>query len=229
MSADLTLFEAIYTSRSLRRFKPDPVPEDVVFQLIDAAIRAPTGHNSQDWRFIVVTDPAAKARMQEWSERAWTIAFRQYADPATGQAVLDALPRTQRLSIQSVKDLAHSLAQVPLIVVVCGLKGKHSSPGGSHFPAIQNILLAARALGLGGSIFNLPMVGGDGDGQTLHELLAVPDSNEIYACVPIGYPTDKPGPLARKPVKKVAYLERFGEQWPFAAEQPDVGWGDRWT
>jgi nitroreductase len=214
------LFEAMYTSRALRRFMPDPVQEDVIFQLIDAAIRAPTGHNSQDWRFVVVTDNAAKRRMQEWSERAWTMAFEAYAD----QSAIDALPRTQRLSIQSVKDMAHTLAQVPLIVVVCGLKGKHSSPGGSHFPAIQNMLLAARALGLGGSIFNLPMVGG----KELYELLAIPESNDIYACVPIGYPTDKPGPLSRKPVKKVAYKERFGEEWPFAVQQPDEGWGEKW-
>ena len=213
----------MYTSRAIRRFKPDPVPEDVTFQLIDSAIRAPTGHNSQDWRFVVVTDAKAKQQMQEWSERAWTLAFPQYAE----QAAIDALPRTQRLSIQSVKDMAHTLAQVPLIIVVCGLKGKHSSPGGSHFPAIQNMLLAARGLGLGGSIFNLPMVGGPG-GESMYELLAIPESNEIYACVPIGYPTDKQGPLSRKPVRKVAYKERFGEEWPFASAQPDEGWRDRW-
>ncbi|MEX0873974.1 MAG: nitroreductase family protein [Actinomycetota bacterium] len=218
---DFGLFEAMYTSRALRRFKPDPVPEDVIFQLVDAGIRAPTGHNAQDWRFVVVTDDEPKKKMQEWSKRAWKFAFPEYqTDEAIG-----ALPRTQRLSIRSVKDLAHSLASVPLIVVVCGLKGKHSSPGGSHFPAVQNILLAARALGLGGSIFNLPMVGGN----ELHDLLAIPASNEIYCCVPIGYATDNPGPLLRKPVKKVAYWNRFGEPWPFANEQPDEGWGERWT
>lgn len=216
----MDVFEAIYSSRALRRFKPDPVPEDVIFQLIDAGIRAPTGHNSQDWRFVVVTDAGSKRKMQEWSERAWTMAFPAYQD----QAAIDALPRTQRLSIQGVKDLAFGLASVPLIVVVCGLRGKHSSPGGSHFPAIQNMLLAARALGLGGSIFNLPMVGGN----DIYELLGVPESNEIYACVPIGYPVDRPGPLSRKPVKNVAYLERFGEAWPFAQEQPDVGFQERW-
>jgi nitroreductase len=210
------VFEAIYTSRALRRFKPDPVPDDVTFRLLDAAIRAPTGHNSQDWRFVVVRERPAKEKMQEWSERAWEMAFPAYQDPSA----IDALPRTQRLSIKSVRDLAFSLADVPLIVVVCGLRGKHSSPGGSHFPAIQNMLLAARALGLGGSIFNLPLVGGNG----MYRLLQIPESNEIYACVPIGYPLDRPGPLSRKPVKKVAYLERFGEPWPFAQEQPDEGW-----
>ena len=215
---DPGLFHTLYTSRALRRFKPDPVPEDVMFQLLDAAIRAPTGHNRQDWRFVLVTDDESKRKMQEWSKRAWKLAFGK--DYPTLEAV-DALPRTARLSIRGVYDLAHNLAMVPLIVVICGLKDVHSSPGGSHFPAAQNMLLAARALGLGGSIFNLPMVGGDG----MYELLGIPESNEIYACVPIGYPTDRQGPLSRKPVRKVAYLERFGEEWPFAAQQPEEGWG----
>jgi nitroreductase len=129
------------------------------------------------------------------------------------------------LSIRGVKDLAHNLASVPVIVVVTGLRGRHSSPGGSHFPAVQNMLLAARALGLGGSIFNLPMVGRG----NLNELLAIPESNEIHCLVPIGYPSDKPGPLSRKPVKKVAYWNRFGEPWPFAVDQPNEGWTSRWT
>jgi nitroreductase len=218
---DPGLFETLYTSRALRRFKPDPVPEDVVFQLLDAAIRAPTGHNRQDWRFVVVTDQGAKQKLQEWSERAWQMAFGR--DHPTLESI-DALPRTARLSIRGVYDLAHNLGTVPLVVVVCGLKGVHSSPGGSHFPAAQNMLLAARALGLGGSIFNLPMVGG----KEFYELLGIPESNEIYCVVPIGYPLDKPGPLSRKPVKKVVYLERFGETWPFAAEQPDEGWTAKW-
>lgn len=218
---DPGLFETLYTSRALRRFKPDPVPEDIVFQLLDAAIRAPTGHNRQDWRFVVVTDPAVKKKMQEWSERAWEMAFGR--DYPTLESI-DVLARTARLSIRGVYDLAHNLATVPLIVVICGLKGVHSSPGGSHFPAAQNMLLAARALGLGGSIFNLPMVGG----KELYDLLEIPESNEVYCVVPIGYPIDKPGPLNRKPVKKVVYLERFGRAWPFAAEQPDEGWTAKW-
>lgn len=220
MPSDPGLFETLYTSRALRRLRPDPVPEDVIFQLLDAGIRAPTGHNRQDWRFIVVTDPGTKRRMQEWAERAWKMAFADYAS----DEAIDALPRTARLSIRSVHHLANNLATAPVVIVVCGLKDIHSSPGGSHFPAVQNMLLAARALGLGGSIFNLPMVGG----MQMYELLGVPESNEIYCCVPIGYPTDKPGTVTRKPVKKVAYLERFGEPWPFAMEQPDEGWGERW-
>src|SRR5439155_20771748 len=103
---DPGVFETLYTSRALRRFKPDPVPEEVIFQLRDAPIRAPTGHNKQDWRFVIVTDPEAKRKMQEWSQKAWKAAFADYQD----DDAIDALPRTQRLSIRAVKDLAHNLA-----------------------------------------------------------------------------------------------------------------------
>lgn len=218
---DPGLFEALYTSRALRRFAPDPVPEELVFQLVDAAIRAPTGHNSQDWRFVLVTDEGPKRKMQEWAEQAWDLVF---APDFPDDPAIDALPRTQRLSIRSVKDLAHNLASVPLIVVVCGLRGKHSNPGGSHFPAIQNLLLAARGLGLGGSIFNLAMTHVD----ELAEMLDIPDNNEIYSLVPVGYPTDRQGPVRRKPVKKVAYWNRFGQEWEYARAQPDDGWFERW-
>src|SRR5438132_13076226 len=110
------LFATLYTSRALRRFKPHPVGEDVIFQLVDAAIRAPTGHNRQDWRFVIVTDREAKLKMQQWAERAWKLGFAEYQ---TDEAI-DALPRTQRLSIRSVKDLAQTLADVPVIFVVTG-------------------------------------------------------------------------------------------------------------
>lgn len=65
------LFEAIYTTRALRRFKPDPVPEEILFQLFDAAIRAPSSQNAQDWRFVIITEPAIKRRMQTWAEEGW--------------------------------------------------------------------------------------------------------------------------------------------------------------
>src|ERR1700716_2077856 len=106
---DPSLFETLYTSRALRRFTPDPVPEEVIFQLVDAAIRAPTGHNRQDWRFVIVTESETKRKMQEWSERAWASAFGR--DYPTLESI-DALPRTARLSIRGVYDLAHNLADV---------------------------------------------------------------------------------------------------------------------
>ena len=221
LDGSVGFFEAVYTTRALRRFRPDPIPEDVLFQIMDAAIRAPTGQNAQDWRFLVVTDPGVKARMQEWARQGWQ---RYRPDFADDPAAIDALPRAQRLSLKSVEHLTRHLAQVPAIVLVCGLRGRHATPGGSAFPAVQNLLLAARALGVGGSIFNMPLA----HAHDLTELLAIPKSNVVYCLVPLGYPSDRIGPVTRKPVKKVVYWEKFGQEWPFAAQQPDAGWQDRW-
>lgn len=215
------LFSTLYSMRALRRFKPDPVPESVLFQLFDAAIRAPSGQNAQDWRFVVVTEREAKARMQEWATQAWPGLAARYTARPGGMA---ALSRSQQLSLRSVEHLAHHLASVPVIVLVCGLRGRHSTPGGSTFPAVQNLLLAARALGLGASIFNLPLAGG----AALGSLLEIPESNQIHCLIPLGYPSDRFGPVRRKPVRDVVFLERFGRGWPFAEQQPEEGWQDRW-
>jgi nitroreductase len=215
------LFATLYTTRALRRFKPDPIPDDVLFQMLDAAIRAPSGQNAQDWRFIVVRDRAALAQLEQWSQTPWQRYRARYADDP---AAIESLPRSQRLSLRSVEHLVHHLAECPAVIVVTGLRGRHGTPGGSTFPAVQNLLLAGRALGLGGSVFNFPM----SHDAELRTLLAIPDNNQIYCIVPIGYPTDKHGPLARKPVKDVVYLEKFGEPWPFADAQPDDGWQSRW-
>jgi nitroreductase len=215
------LFTTLYTARALRRFKPDPIPDDVLFQMLDAAIRAPSGQNAQDWRFVIVRDREALAKLQQWSQTPWQRYRARYSDDS---AAIDALPRSQRLSLRSVEHLVHHLARCPAVIVVTGLRGRHGTPGGSTFPAVQNLLLAGRALGLGGSVFNFAM----SHDAELRALLEIPDNNQIYCIVPIGYPTDNHGPLARKPVKDVVYLEKFGARWPFADEQPDEGWQSRW-
>ena len=221
LDGSIGLFEAVYTTRALRRFRPEPIPQDVLFQIMDAAIRAPTGQNAQDWRFLVVTDPDVKARMQEWARQGWE---RYQPDFAENPARMDELPRAQRLALKSAEHLTRHLGQAPAVVLVCGLRGRHATPGGSAFPAVQNLLLAARALGVGGSIFNMPL----SHAPELTELLQIPKSNVVYCLVPLGYPSDTIGPVSRKPVKKVVYWERFGQEWPFAADQPDAGWQDRW-
>ena len=218
MRDDPGLFATIYSARALRRFKPDPVTDEVLFQLLDAAIRAPSGQNAQDWRFVLVRDARHKRRMQEWAQIPWRRYQARFADQ------VDTLPRSQRLSLRSVEHLVHHLAQTPVIIVVLGLKGRHSTPGGSTFPAVQNLLLAARSLGLSGSVFNFPLARED----ELRDMLGIPDNNAVYCVVPLGYPTDRYGPLGRKPVRQVVYDGRFGERWSFAEEQPDTGWQDRW-
>jgi nitroreductase len=137
---------------------------------------------------------------------------------------MDELPRTRRLSLRSVEHLVTHLGEVPAVIVVCGLRGRHSTPGGSAFPAVQNLLLAARALGLSGSVFNLPLSHVD----ELVQMLGIPENNQVYCLLPIGYPTDRPGPVRRKPVKSVVFREQFGAVWEFAEQQPDEGWQARW-
>lgn len=219
--SDPGLFRTIYSARALRRFKPDPIPDDVLFQLFDAAIRAPSGQNVQDWRFIVIKDPAIKAKLQEWAVEGWNRYQPRFAE---NPAAMDELPRTSRLSLKSVAHLVHHVGSAPAVVCVTGLKGRHSTPGGSIFPAVQNLLLSARALGLGGSVFNLPL----GHRDELMQMLELPETNEIYCLLPIGYPTDRHGPLRRKPVKDVVFIDRWQNTWEFAARQPEDGWSKRW-
>jgi nitroreductase len=218
MNDDPGLFQTIYSTRAIRRFKPDAVPDEVLFQLFDAAIRASSGQNAQDWRWVIIRDQKLKAQMRDWAVEGWG----RYSARYGGDEEIAALPRNQRLSLLSVRDLAAHLHEVPVIVAVFGMRGRHSTPGGSTFPAVQNFQLAARALGLGSSIFNLPMR------DQLYELLGAPETNQLYCLIPLGYPTDRQGPLNRKPVKAVVFDEKFAQPWAFAEAQPDAGWGDRW-
>jgi nitroreductase len=219
MAEDPGLFQTIYTTRALRRFTDRPVPDDVLFQLFDAAIRASSGQNAQDWRWIIIRDASLKAKMREWALDGWA----RYSARYGGEEEIAKLPRNQRLSLLSVRDLSRALDTVPVVVAVLGMKNRHSTPGGSTFPAVQNFQLAARALGLGSSIFNLPMR------PELSEMLGIPENNQLYCLIPLGYPSDRQGPLNRKPVKQVVFDGKFGQPWGFAGEQPDEGWGDRWV
>ena len=219
--SDPGLFATIYSTRALRRFKPDPVPEEVLFQLFDAAIRASSGRNAQDWRFIVITEQLPKDRIQTWFQESWAAYQPRYAaDPS----LMDALPRHQRLSLRSVEHLVQHLSETPVIVVVCGRRGLHSTPGGSTFPAVQNLLLAARGLGLGASITNF----GRSHDQELMAMLGIPDDQQVYCLVPLGYPTDRQGPLRRRSVRRVVSWNHWDQPWVFAERQPEEGWGERW-
>jgi len=219
--SDVGLFEAIYTTRALRRLKPDPIPDEVLFQLFDATVRAPSGGNAQDWRWIVITEPAVKQAIQGWFWEAWQ---RYQPEFAADPAKIEALPRARRLALKSTDYLCRHVGEAPAIVAPLGQRGRHSTPGGSIFPAVQNLLLAARALSLGGAITNFAAA----HEAELRALLAIPEEYQIYCLIPLGYPQDKPGPVRRRPVKQAVYVDRWQRPWPFAEAQPDEGWGDRW-
>jgi nitroreductase len=205
---EIGLFEAIYTQKAIRRLKPDPVSEELVSKLIEAATKAPSGGNTQPWAFIVIRDEASKQKLGEWYRDAWDNTYGRL--PQEQRTANEAFARVYR----SAEHLAFHMAEAPVLIMVCartmpaGLGGAAAtSHYGSIYPAVQNLLLAARGLGLGATLTTL---------HKLHEdevkaLLGIPANAETIALIPIGYPKGKYGPTARKPLNEVVYHERWGQ------------------
>ena len=212
------LFEALYSTRALRRFKPDPVSDELLYQVIDAAIRAPAGSNQQVWHFLIVRDEEKRRQIAEAYLATWAEYGKQYMDdPST----IEALPRQMRLVVRSTDHLARNIAQVPVHLFVCGPEGAAAT----IYPAIQNALLACRALGLGSVITSFHR----GHMDRLGPLLGIPEGQTAHALLPIGWPSDRIGPVNRDPVRKHASLDTYGEPWAYAEQQPEEGLRDRWT
>src|SRR6185312_14271619 len=141
-------FEVIGTQRAMRRLKPDPVPEEHIKRILWAATRAPSGGNRQGWRWLVITDPAKKKAIQGWYNESWSQAL------ASGYGAGADLPPEEKASnervMRSATYLAEHLHEVPVLILACSLTGgRDITSGSSIYPAVQNLMLAARALGLG--------------------------------------------------------------------------------
>ncbi|MGE5594483.1 MAG: nitroreductase family protein [Hyphomicrobiales bacterium] len=201
------IFEVIGTQRALRRLKPDPVPEEYIKRIIWAATRAPSGGNAQPWRFLVVTDAERRRRLGEIYRDAWE---RYVKQGYTNRQDLkpEAAAANQR-TVASAQHLADHLGEVPVHVVVCTWRQEVNqgvAAGASIYPAIQNLMLAARALGLGTALttihrWNEPQV---------RELLGIPETVETAALIPVGWPKGKFGAGPRLPVEAVTYWETWG-------------------
>ena len=199
----MDIFEAINTQRAMRRLKPDPVPDELIWQLLDAAVKAPSGGNRQPWNFIVIRDADTKAKIAEWYLDGWNKAYGPLKQAAM------ASPATAK-TFSSADHLANHLAQAPvLIIATLNTSGVApvSPPGASIFPAVQNILLAARALGLGATLTTLHR----SHEAEVKQLLGVPEGVDTMALIPIGYPLGKFGPTSRMPTEKVVYWEKWGQ------------------
>ena len=226
--ADLDVLEAIHTARAVRRFKPDPVPEALITRILDAAIRAPSAGNSQNWAFVVVRDREQRRRLGAIYRKASDIASAMYA----------ARGRPPHLTEEQFRSLMSSgsylwdhLADAPVILVPCQTQPRIPPPeslppdiraryaeeeryvertrGSSIYPAIQNIILACRGLGLGTVITTNHILYED----EIKAVLGVPENVATFALMPIGYPTRKYGPLTRKPVAEVAFVDNWGNAW----------------
>ena len=207
MPDEIGLFEAIYSQRAIRRLKPDPVSDELVDKLIEAATKAPSGGNTQPWAFVVVRDAGAKRAIGEWYLDAWNRTYGAIPQDQRGN-----LPANLTRVYGAAEHLANHLAEVPVFIIACIKGAARAGRGhmagfyGSIYPAVQNVLLAARGLGLGASLTTLHKLHED----EVKELLGIPDDVETVALIPVGHPIGRYGPTTRAPVAEVTHYERWG-------------------
>jgi nitroreductase len=226
---ELGVLEAIHSARAIRRFKPDPVPEAVLTEILDAAIRGPSAGNAQNWVFLVVRDAEQRRKLGVLYRKASDIASAMYA--ARGRPPHLTEEQFRRL-MSSGSFLWDHLADAPVILVPCQTQPKVPPPealppdvrvrhleeqryverirGASIYPAVQNVILACRAFGLGTTITTNHIRCED----EVKAVLGVPDDVQTFALMPIGYPLDSFGPVVRRPVAEVVYADRWARRWP---------------
>ena len=226
---DIGLFEAIYSARSIRRLKPDPVPEELITQILDAAIRAPSGGNAQSWAFLVVRDPDLRQRLGAIYRKASDIAEAVYA--ARGRPAHLTEGQFARMMAAGAHLWEH-MGAAPVLLLPCArrpaLPPRQALPpeiagrwedevayadrirGASIYPAVQNIILACRAFGLG-TVITTNHIRCEGE---VKALLGIPEDVSTFALMPIGWPLDKFGPLTRRPLAEVAHADSWGAAWP---------------
>lgn len=216
----MELTEAMSNLRAVRRLRPDPIPDDVLHRLLQAATWAPSGGNAQAWRVIVVTDPDKKRALADLYLPEWN----RYVE-ASWRGRLTSMTDEQRAGtdkmLRAGTYLAEHLQDAPALLLFCYDPAKMAfvdseldrlsvAGGGSLYPAVQNLMLACVEEGIGCTL------------TTLHcrrepevkKLLGIPDGWGTSALVPIGYPKHKGhGPITRNPVEKAAYRNTFGERW----------------
>ena len=217
----MPLAEAMSTQRAIRRLRSDPVDDDVVLRCIELATRAPTGSNRQGWEFVIVRDPEVKHQLARLNRQAWSVYRRLGAKRARREASMGKI-------VDAVQWQADHFEEVPVVVVPClhGRAPVFGSPViaasyyGSIFPAVQNLLLAARAAGLGATLTTLPVWS-----VTLaRRTLGLPGSISPVAVVPMGWPQGGYGPTTRRPVEEVVHVDRYGHQ-PFSQNTTRHGSG----
>jgi len=205
----MELFDAIYNCRAMRRLKPDPVPEEALIKLIDAANQAPSGSNRQGARWIIVRDDDQKKKLAELNR----IAVEAYAAPNSGRPQsLPHQPAAKReRMLRAVLWQAAHLADIPALIIACyqfdapvdALAAARA--GGSVWPGVQNLLLAARALGLGAA----PTTLGLSNRPAAKEVLGLPDDMEPFCLIPVGYPMGNFGPVTRLPAVDTLRWDRW--------------------
>ncbi len=196
------------TQRSIRRLKPDPIDDALLLRLIELAQKAPTGSNAQNWEFVIVKDREVKARLGRLNRIAW------FFYGGVGRIVMRNRPAMLRI-LDAVDWQARHFVEVPVVVVAClrGIRAPFppvaaSSYYGSIYPSVQNLLLAARAAGLGAGVITLPLW----SAWAARRALGLPRRVTPCAVVPLGWPRGRYGPTTRRPVEEVVSLDTYGNR-----------------
>lgn len=205
------LFDVMYTMRAMRRLKPDPVPEDLIKKILDAGIQAPNGGNTQTWKFLVIKDPEIKKAVQVWYKKALDeVVGPRYASSAPPPGSDAERYHRQHLAVEYLTEHFH---EAPVWIVPCidhaGITPGRSA-GASIYPAVQNMLLTARALGLGATLTTRHLL----FEKETEEALRLPPGVHSYAILPIGYPMGNFGPVGRGELSEFVYLDEWGKDYP---------------
>lgn len=219
----LSLLDGLASTRTIRRFRPDPIPEPDLARILWSATRAPSASNLQPLRFVVLRD-GSRARQ---ARAALGRGFRQSWEEMrvrTGYHRVPAGSRAARVGA-AMDAFVDEIATTPVIVLAVAKPGRRChwvvSDGGSIYPALQNLLLAARALGYGGVI----SMWHQAVASELHQILAIPPEYTILATVPLGRPRGRHGPVRRLPLPEVVFEEAWGQAPRWAVDPP----GSRFT
>ncbi len=218
----VSLLEGIATTRAIRRFTAEPIPEDDLATILWHATRAPSGSNRQPFRFVVLRDGpsavAAKALLGRSFREMW--ASKREADGyGRGTGVEDGSPKARMA--RTMQHFVDHFEETPVVVLPCsvGDGARHAYEGASVYPACQNLLLAARALGYGGVMTVWHVVVED----DLRDVLGIPDEVTIAATIPLGRPAGSHGPVRRRPLGELVFEDGWGRTAPWAVDPPDTG------
>ncbi len=208
MADSSDVFDIIRTTRAMRRLRPDPVPDALIHKILEAGVSAANGGNAQRWRFLVIKDEAVKRGVQALYKRAFDeVVGPRYRNSAPPPGMSQARFDRQHAAVEYLTEHFH---EAPVWIVAC-LEDPNPTrwAGASIYPAVQNMLLAARALGLGSTLTTRHL---------LHEkeaeaALGLPPSVHSYAILPIGYPMGHFGPVRRTALSDVVFAERWGQPY----------------
>ncbi|WP_419551388.1 nitroreductase family protein [Candidatus Poriferisodalis sp.] len=215
------LLEGLATTRAIRRYLPDPIPDEDLASILWHASRAPSGSNRQMFRFVVLRDgPSAqqvKALLGQSFRDGWN-AKRSGDGYAEGSGAADNSPKARMA--RTMQHFVDHFEETPVVILACLVRYRQPTyaEGGSVYPAVQNLLLAARALGYGGVI-----TGWHRDVEDeLRELLGIPEGVAIHVTIPLGRPAGRHGPVRRRPLRELVYEDRWEQDAPWAVDPPDT-------